>query len=125
MTKREEKKGKDACALPEMGCLATYVGHIPCVSIRLCLGWYPPLPYSDLVGDEKSFLESIHFIARQRQLIFHFSIDPFYGIDNALLHHIVIQRCILIFLSLVLITVSTAVFPVRPSLLAIRFGASF
>jgi hypothetical protein len=32
MTKREEKEEKDACSLPELGCLATYVGYVPCVS---------------------------------------------------------------------------------------------
>ena|SRR5271163_143006 len=43
-------------------------------------------------------------------------------------HNIVAQRCILIFLGLVhvLIAVSTAVFfPVRPPLVAVRFGTSF
>jgi hypothetical protein len=34
-TKREEKGEKDACWLPELGCLATYVGYVPCVSTCL------------------------------------------------------------------------------------------
>jgi hypothetical protein len=33
MTKREEKEEKDACCLPELGCLATYVG---CAHVCLC-----------------------------------------------------------------------------------------
>jgi len=51
----------------------------------------------------------------------------FQGVDNAPLHHIEIQRCILIFPGLVpvLITVSpTVFFPVRPSLVAIRCSVS-
>ena len=34
-TKREEEEEKDACWLPELGWLATYVGYVPCVSTCL------------------------------------------------------------------------------------------
>jgi hypothetical protein len=34
--KREERKEEDACCLPSLGCLATYVGCVLCVSV--CLG---------------------------------------------------------------------------------------
>jgi hypothetical protein len=37
MTKREEGEEKDVCLLPVLGCLATYVGCVPCVLV--CLGW--------------------------------------------------------------------------------------
>jgi hypothetical protein len=34
---QERRRGrKDACFLPELGCLATYVGYVLCVSV--CLG---------------------------------------------------------------------------------------
>jgi hypothetical protein len=36
MTEREEKEEKAACRLPVLGCLAIYVGYVPCVSV--CLG---------------------------------------------------------------------------------------
>jgi hypothetical protein len=36
MTKKEEKEEKDACCMPRLGCLATYVGYVPCASV--CLG---------------------------------------------------------------------------------------
>jgi hypothetical protein len=42
ITKREEGEGKESCPLPELGCLATYVGYVPCVSICLYQEWCPP-----------------------------------------------------------------------------------
>ena len=33
--KREEEKG-GLCSLPELGCLATYIGHVPRALICLC-----------------------------------------------------------------------------------------
>jgi len=35
MTKKEEKEEKRCLSLPELGCLATYVGYVPCVSVCL------------------------------------------------------------------------------------------
>jgi hypothetical protein len=33
-----QERREDACWLPELGCLATYVGYVPCVSICLYCG---------------------------------------------------------------------------------------
>jgi hypothetical protein len=35
MTKREERRGKDACRLPELGSLAGYVGCALCVNLPM------------------------------------------------------------------------------------------
>ena len=37
-TKREEKGEKDACLLPKLGWLATYVGYVPFVPLLSVLG---------------------------------------------------------------------------------------
>jgi hypothetical protein len=42
MTKREEKEEEKSMLLPELGCLATYVGYVPCVSVYLGQGSCPP-----------------------------------------------------------------------------------
>ena len=34
--------------LPELGCLATYIGYVSRVSICLCYGWY--LPHYDIAS---------------------------------------------------------------------------
>ena len=57
----------------------------------------------------------------------HVSIDRFIVIDDALLQHVAVHRCILILFDLVcvLIAVPTTVFfPMWPPLVAIRFSAS-
>jgi hypothetical protein len=41
MTKREKEEGKEGCPLPELGCLATYVGYRACPSVRTRGGIHP------------------------------------------------------------------------------------
>jgi hypothetical protein len=38
--RRNERK--EASRLPELGCLATYIGYVACVSVCLGWGWYQP-----------------------------------------------------------------------------------
>jgi hypothetical protein len=74
-----------------------------------------------------SLLESILFYRYVVPAEIPLQYRSFLGVDNAPLHHIEIQRCILIFPGLVpvLIAVSSTVFfPVRPSLVAIHCSAS-
>jgi hypothetical protein len=99
-------------------------GEIGCLDVF----YENPLPYSGLVGDGKSFLESILFFLEVVPADVPLQYRPFQGTENSPLHHIVTQRCILIFLGLVLvlIAVSTAVFfPVCPPLVAVRCSATF
>jgi hypothetical protein len=35
MTEREEGEGEEGCSLSDVGCLSTYVGYVPYVSICL------------------------------------------------------------------------------------------
>jgi hypothetical protein len=46
--KREEEEKGGLSVLPELGCLATYIGYVSRVSICLCYGWY--LPHYDIAS---------------------------------------------------------------------------
>ena len=88
-----------------------------------------PLPYNDFVGNRKSPSGEHPFLSpvMPAEIPLQVSIVFRVCVDNAPLHHIEIQRCILIFPGLVPVPIavpSTVFFPMRPPLVAIRCNMS-